>query len=472
MTRAMRTASNSLRAPRRTTLSTDEGPALETVTSAVSFMIPYSCSLRAGCRAFESRTPALLSFASWAREARTPATTRGPSTEPRPASSTPQIRTSVPWFNNIKRLTGIAVDSQITEGRTQLLVPSASLGAGPPPSEPAFFNPRAKFNRDVSVAAYAAMLKRLRGPPDMLDCMAGIGARGLRAANEAGVEVTLNDRNPAARDLAVRSARLNGLDVDVLDRDACVLCSERSGAGVRAGIVDLDPFGTPAPFIDCALRAVRHGGMLSLTATDLRVLNGPFRAACRRRYGGVSLRVRYGRELGLRLLIGCVRGVAARLGLGVTPFAAESDLHYYRAYLLVRRRPDTADNIGYIAHCYSCGHRAVSGSCDPCAACGQSVNLAGPLWTGRLFDGPFIGDMRAAAPEGCERLLDEAVTEAGLPACYHTVDEVSARTGRQPASPDRAVKTLRSAGFAASRTSFDPTGFRTDAPAPEIDRLL
>ena len=365
------------------------------------------------------------------------------------------------------------MDSQITEGGTILLVPSVSLEVEPPPAEPAFFNPRAKFNRDVSVAAYAAMLKRLRGPPDMLDCMAGVGARGLRAANEAGVEkVVLNDRNPAARALAARSARLNGLDADISDRDACLLCSERSGAGLRAGIVDLDPFGTPAPFIDCALRAVRHGGMLSLTATDLRVLNGPFRAACRRRYGGVSLRVRYGRELGIRLLLGCVRVVAARLGIGVEPLAVESDLHYYRAYMSVRRRPDTADNTGYIAHCDSCGHRSVSDPCSPCAACGKSADFAGPLWTGPLFDGPFVQDMRAVAPQGCGRLLEEAAAEAGLPACYHTVDEVSARTGRQPVSPDKAVKALRSAGFAASRTSFDPTGFRTDAPAPEMDKLL
>ena len=364
------------------------------------------------------------------------------------------------------------MEALITEGRTRLIVPAASLGAGHPPFEPAFFNPRARFNRDVSVAAYSAMLARLRGPPDMLDCMAGTGARGLRAANEAGLEVTLNDWNPAARDLAERSARLNGLDVEVAGRDACALCSDRSGAGRRAGIVDLDPFGTPAPFVDCALRAVRHGGMLSLTATDLRVLNGRFRGACGRRYGGVSLRVSYANELGIRLVIGCARHAAARLGLSVSPLLVESDLHYYRAYLAVRRRPDTAANTGHIAHCRSCGHRAASGPCSACAACGGPVELAGPLWTGGLFDGEFAEAARAAAPEGCAALLGRAAGEAGLPPCYHTVDEVSARTSRQPVRPDGAVDALRAAGFAASRTSLDPTGFRTDATAPQIDAAL
>ena len=397
--------------------------------------------------------------------------TKGARDLPRaPARKIPVGREPRADCNNIERACAAAVE--ITEGGTRLLVPPASVERYPPPAEPAFFNPRAKFNRDVSVAAYAALAEGLRGPRDMLDCMSGVGARGLRAANEAGFEAVLNDLNPAARELAARSARLNGLEAKISGREACALCSEYSAPGSRAGVVDLDPFGTPAPFLDCALRAVRHGGLLSLTATDLRVLNGPFRGACARRYGGTSLRVRYGNELGIRLVLGCARGVAARLGISAVPLMVESDLHYYRAYLSVRRRPDTARNTGYIAHCFSCGHRAVSDPCRECAACGGAAELAGPLWTGPLFERGFVERMREAAPQSCAKLLERASGEAGMPACYHTVDEVSSRTGRQPVSPAGAVGALRGAGFAASATSLDPSGFRTDAPAGEIDRLL
>ena len=90
----MRAASSSLRAPRRTNLSTDAGLAMETETSAAPLMALHSFSRCAGCRALESRTPILRSFSNCAREARTPATTRGPSTEPRPASSTPHTCTA------------------------------------------------------------------------------------------------------------------------------------------------------------------------------------------------------------------------------------------------------------------------------------------------------------------------------------------------------------------------------------------
>ena len=85
----MRSASSSLSSWRRTALSTDEGEATETDTSAAALMALASCALRPGGTALESRTPSSRSLASCARGARTPATTSGPSTEPRPASSTP-----------------------------------------------------------------------------------------------------------------------------------------------------------------------------------------------------------------------------------------------------------------------------------------------------------------------------------------------------------------------------------------------
>ena len=96
--RAMRSDSRSLSLWRRTALSTDEGEATETDTSASALMARHSCVLRAGESALESRTPSACSLASRAREARTPATTSGPSTEPRPASSTPQTCAPGPGF--------------------------------------------------------------------------------------------------------------------------------------------------------------------------------------------------------------------------------------------------------------------------------------------------------------------------------------------------------------------------------------
>jgi hypothetical protein len=42
----------------------------------------------------------------------------------------------------------------------------------------------------------------------------------------------------------------------------------------RVDVIDLDPYGTAAPFIDSAVQAVSDGGLLCVTCTDLAVLAG------------------------------------------------------------------------------------------------------------------------------------------------------------------------------------------------------
>src|SRR5215472_14502356 len=100
---------------------------------------------------------------------------------------------------------------EIFEGSTKLLVPRDSLVESAPPKQPAFFNPRAKINRDFSVLAYSSFLKKFKGPKILLDSLAGIGARSIRAANEIRIleKVIANDINPRALEIAKKIADLN-----------------------------------------------------------------------------------------------------------------------------------------------------------------------------------------------------------------------------------------------------------------------
>ena len=40
----------------------------------------------------------------------------------------------------------------------------------------------------------------------------------------------------------------------------------------RVDCVDLDPYGTAAPFIDAAVQCINDGGLLCVTCTDMQVL--------------------------------------------------------------------------------------------------------------------------------------------------------------------------------------------------------
>lgn len=367
------------------------------------------------------------------------------------------------------------------EGTTRLLVPHDSLVDEAPSHEPAFYNPRAKLNRDISVIACAAFTRKFDGDVLILESHAGLGARGIRLANEVdGISrVVLNDLNPQALELATRSAKLNSCEnlVETSENEACRFLSERARQGQRGLVVDIDPFGSPSRYVDCAIRACAHGGLLSITATDLQVLHGLFPAACLRRYGGVPIRrTPHSKETALRLILGCVRSVAARMDATIVPVFCENDMHYYRVYATVLNKTDTANNMGMIRHCAECGRRGIADSQTQCE-CGTKLSLAGPLWIGSLFDAEFAKSMESecgshSIDASCSKLTHRASDESDMPACYYTLDEIASRAHTSPPRLERALELLERAGHRASPTSLDPTGFRTDAAMPDIADAL
>ena len=369
---------------------------------------------------------------------------------------------------------------EIIEGDTKLIVPKKSITDKVPPKEPAFFNPKAKLNRDFSILAYAAFLKKFQGPKIFLEGLSGIGARGLRVANELKIDnLVINDLNPSALKMAEYSAGLNELEnIKFSEKEVCRFLSNHSKKGERGSIIDIDPFGSPAAFFDCGVRATMHGGILSTAATDLQVLNGLFQDACQRKYGGVPVRVEYGNEMAIRLVLGCLRVVAARLGVEIIPMFVESEMHYYRTYVKVRNRPDQEKNIGYILHCKNCGHRKISLEQElECELCESKIKIAGPLWIGKIFDKEFVEDMLLEIPnltvdKNCEKILGKCLAESEMPATYFTLDEIASKMKSSPPKLEEVISNLQKNNFVASVTAFNPTGFRTNAKINEIIEIF
>lgn len=369
---------------------------------------------------------------------------------------------------------------EIIEGTTKILVPKKSITEKVPPKKPVFFNPKARLNRDFSMIVYAAFLRKFQGPKIFLEGLSGIGVRGLRVTNELEIEKTIiNDLNPTALKIAEYSAKINNLNnIKFSEKEVCRFFSDYSKKGERGSIVDIDPFGSPAAFFDCGIRATMHGGILSAAATDLQVLNGLFQGACKRKYGGIPVRTEYGKEIAIRLILGSIRIVAARLGVKVVPIFVESNMHYYRIYVRVLNRPDQENNIGYIVHCKNCGHRKLSlEQKQECEICRLKVRNAGPLWIGKIFDKEFIQDMIAEIPnleidKVCEKTLQKCLLESEMPGTYFTLDEIASKMKSSPPKLENAISNLQKNNFVASVTSFSPTGLRTNANINEIIEIF
>jgi len=211
----------------------------------------------------------------------------------------------------------------VREGAAVIQVPELRLADGEHLDHaisraPVFYNPRMRLNRDTAVLALGVHGRHLSRRLVICEPMCGTGVRGIRLALEVpDVEgVIMGDLNPRAVRLAEENAARN----DVSDRvrvrlmEANLLLSLHDHSRRRFDYIDLDPYGSPAPYLDAAVRSCRNRGMVALTATDMAPLCGVNPRACLRKYGGLPLRTPYSHEVALRLLAGALVVAAARHG--------------------------------------------------------------------------------------------------------------------------------------------------------------
>jgi tRNA (guanine26-N2/guanine27-N2)-dimethyltransferase len=373
--------------------------------------------------------------------------------------------------------------AEVKEGDTIILAPKSSIFSKIPPKSPAFYNPAAKLSRDVSLKIYSAYATLLGVDVTFADVLAGVGARGLRVAKECQRVnlVYLNDLNHKAIELAKKAAELNGVSERCVftAEDALVFLAEHSIPRSRFDIVDIDPFGSPLPYLPAALRAVKRSGLVSLTATDTAVLCGVYPNVALRRYGGLSLRCEYGNEVGARLLLSSAARQAMSINAGITPVFAHASRHYIRVYFTLESGASKADEnlgkIGYINQCSKCGYRESGERRELCPTCRARMHNAGPLWVGTLFSRSILEAalrLRSERPKPEDKILAIALDECDLPPAYYTVDELAERMKVVTPSVKDVIGSLRARGFRAARTVFNQKGLRTDAPKEAVEEAV
>jgi len=361
-----------------------------------------------------------------------------------------------------------------------------------PSKAPVFYNPVMEFSRDVAVLALQAYQEMLGREISVCEPLTGCGIRGMRLAVEVdGVrKVVLNDLSFEAARLARFNVRRNQLAklVSVADEEANLLLSRYAAPKKRFDFIDIDPFGPPVRYLDSAIRALRDGGLLALTATDMAPLCGVHLRACIRKYGGKSLRTEYCHELAVRLLAGCLVMVAAKHEVGVEVVFSHSTDHYIRVYAIAHHGAKQADKsirvMGHIVHCFKCLHREKSeGMFSPfkleCPECGSKLATAGPLFLGRIFERDFctlmrrdLARKRLGQEKRIARLLSLAKEEAEAPVPYYVIDKICDKLNLPIPPLAEVIKELKVAGFQASPTHFSSRGVRTDAPISFINASI
>lgn len=363
----------------------------------------------------------------------------------------------------------------VREGGLEFEIPEqADAGTG----DAVFYNPVQELNRDITIATLRAARDQWE-LETYLDGMTATGVRGCRAAAD-GWTVTCCDVDPAAVELCEANLSRNDLEAEVRHADVNGLMHRRP-----FDVIDIDPFGTPVPFLDAAVRSAR--GLLCVTATDTAPLCGAHFRSGVRRYGAVPRNTEFHPEMGLRILLSAIVRTAARYDTAVTPVLSHVSDHYARTYLRVESGAKAADeridDLGYVDHCPECLFREydrglLPDPCDSCPACGsRQVRTAGPLWLARPDDEAFVRAVRDRLDEDCGTaetaagLLERIRAELDEPTHYDQ-HRLTKRWGEPAIAMDELIEALRAAGYEASRTHYSGTSFKTSADVTAIRAAL
>lgn len=263
----------------------------------------------------------------------------------------------------------------------------------------------------------------------ILDALSATGLRALRYAKEIPLTttVTANDLSGSATASIKLNAEHNKLSdkINATTSDAIEhmhrAAARAAGGQMHYHVIDLDPYGTAAPFLDAAVRAIVDGGLLCVTCTDSGVFASlGYLEKTYSQYGGLPLKGPHAHEGGLRLILHAIATSAARYGLAIEPLLSLSIDFYARVFVRIHHAPV---EVKFLASktmvVYSCDagcgawsvqhlartrekmaktgdtfynfSPALAPSADThCEHCGFKTHQAGPMWSGPLHNPHFI----------------------------------------------------------------------------------
>lgn len=340
----------------------------------------------------------------------------------------------------------------------------------------------------------------------ILDALAASGLRSIRYAKEIhGVkEIIVNDLDPAAVRLADENVRYNNVSEQIVkpqQGDATmVMYSNRGrrpqdGIGQQFDVIDIDPYGSAAPFIDGAVQAIADGGLLCVTCTDMKVLSGGLPETCFGRYGAMPMpKGRYLQELALRIVLQTLSTAAGKYGRTIKPILSVGMAFYIRIFV------EVYDNrAGVNKACTKIGHVYQSAQCpsfytvpiaayngrvykpsrgppvEKCEDTDAPFKIAGPIWIDPLHDFDVVDEavkrletgqvkfpFKSHTPlHGLLTAVSEELNDA--PLYYLLGDLCHTLSCTMPASNIfRAA--LTNAGYRCSGQHKEPMAIKTDAP--------
>lgn len=230
--------------------------------------------------------------------------------------------------------------------------------------------------------------------------------------------------------------------------------------------IDLDPFGTPNPFIAAATARICRKGILAVTATDTAALTGTYPQVTKRKYWATTNKNHMMHELGLRIIIRKIQLQALQFDKALTPVLAYHKDHYFRIYFQSANGKQKCDNLLKQHQFVLFNPKTLEFeiSRNNFKVDHQTI---GPLWTGKLKNQPLINKMckNNEFPEET-KFLNKLKEEPDI--CgYYDYHVIAKKYKISLPKKEDLLKKIN-----ATPTHFSPTGFKTTKTMKEILKVL
>ncbi|XP_054159605.1 tRNA (guanine(26)-N(2))-dimethyltransferase-like, partial [Oppia nitens] len=323
------------------------------------------------------------------------------------------------------------VDCIVTEGKANIIrLPFV------------FYNKVQEFNRDLSVLAINTFLKNqlwknnlkpnkwIKDQITILDALSATGLRSIRYALECTdccelpIKIYANDVSIKAIETIDKNIERNNVKDRVVSNreDAAIFMIKNRDFKRRFSIIDLDPYGSPAIFLDSAVQSLAEGGLLMVTCTDMAVLCGNHSETCHAKYGSISLRSKSCHEMALRIILRSIESHANRYGRYIVPLISLSVDFYVRIFLQIYTSPNevkrSASKLSYVYHCTGCESIELQRLTHQknidkeynfipngpkvdrkCQHCGHTYQMGGPIWSDPIHSIDFVRQLQKQLSE-------------------------------------------------------------------------
>ncbi len=232
--------------------------------------------------------------------------------------------------------------------------------------------------------------------------------------------------------------------------------------------IDIDPFGSPNPFLAAAVARITREGIIAITATDTAALTGTYPKVTRRKYWARAVRNYMMHEIGLRILIRKVQLQGVQFDKALIPILSYHKDHYFRIYFRCVKGKKKCDELLKLHHYLLFNPKTLEFKVSDFNK-EKRFDYFGPLWAGKLFDKKLLTKMSKENPFPEEQkflglLREESKNDL---VGFYDLHVIARKYGLETTKVEPVLKKVNGVG-----AHFSPTGIKTKKGIKEIVKAM